>query len=434
MLKRQLGLWQAVMLGLGIMIGAGIYVLVGVAGVEAGDALWLSFAIGAIISIFTALTYAELSSMYPFDGSSYLYSKRAIGSRTLSFLLGWFMVVAYTSGAATVSMGFGQYLQNLLPIPVTLGATVLLLFLGMLNYKGMKYVTFFSAFGTLVSVVALLSIIGLFLNISGLSGLEFSFTSPKGMGGILSGALLAVFAFFGFEVLANAAEEVKDPRRNVPRAIIISLLIVSVIYMLIALAFTAALPYEKIVETVNNGKGSLAVAAEAFGGPVFHLIVVLGGLLSTSSTVVVVLMGISRLIYGMAEDKALPHRLLSTNKSGVPGLAVLIATIFSICLVFYGDLGLVARLAVSAMFILFIFDNLSLIRLRLTSPKLARPFRIPLSIANVPITAVLAILSMGYLLAYEFLNFPGLLAGLVVLTIVGLLLNKAEYWLAAAER
>ncbi len=429
MLKRQLGLWQAVMLGLGVMIGAGIYVLVGVAGVEAGPALWLSFAVAAVISLFTALTYAELSSMYPTDGSSYLYSKRAIGSRTLSFLLGWFIVVAYTAGAATVSMGFGQYLQNLLPFPASYGAVALLIFLGLLNYKGMKYVTFFSAFGTLVSVAALLAIIALFLNVSGLGGLEFSSVSPKGVGGILSGALLAVFAFFGFEALANAAEEVKDPRRNVPRAIIISLLIVSAIYMLIALAFTAALPYEKIVETVNDGNGSLAVAAEAFGGPVFGIIVIIGGLLSTSSTVVVVLMGISRLMYGMAEDKALPKRFLSTNKNGVPGLAVLIATIFSICLVFYGDLGLVARLAISAMFILFIFDNLSLIRLRLARPDLPRPFRIPLSIANVPITAVLAILSMGGLLAYEFMNYSNLFLGLVMLTVIGLALNKAEYWL-----
>ncbi|MFA6035453.1 MAG: amino acid permease [Candidatus Micrarchaeia archaeon] len=429
MLKRQLGLWQAVMLGLGIMIGAGIYVLVGVAGVEAGPALWLSFAIAAVISLFTALTYAELSSMYPVDGSSYLYSKRAIGSRTLSFLLGWFIVVAYAAGAATVSMGFGQYLQNILPIPVTLGATALLVFLGLLNYNGMRYVTFYSAFGTLVSVIALLSIIGLFLNIAGPGGLSFSFTSPKGMGGILSGALLAVFAFFGFEALTNAAEEIKDPRRNLPRAILISLVIVTAVYMLISIAFTAALPYEKIVATVTDGKGSLAVAAEAFGGPAFSLIVIIGGLLSTSSTVVVVLMGISRLMYGMAEDHALPKRFLSTNKSGVPGLAVLIATIFSICLVFYGDLGLVARLAVSAMFVLFIFDNLSLIRLRLASPKLARPFRIPLSIANVPITSVLAILFMSYLLIYEFMSYTNLFMGLLVLTAIGLVLNKAEYWL-----
>ncbi|MEM0475747.1 MAG: amino acid permease, partial [Candidatus Norongarragalinales archaeon] len=114
-LKRILSLFDAVMLGVGIIVGAGIYVLVGVAGVEAGNALWLSFAIAGVIAALTALSYAELSSMYPEAGSSYYYSKHAFGSHALSFLLGWFVAVAEVTGAATVALGFGAYFSGLFP-------------------------------------------------------------------------------------------------------------------------------------------------------------------------------------------------------------------------------------------------------------------------------------------------------------------------------
>ena len=106
MLKRSLGLWQTILLGVGVMVGAGVYVLIGVAAVEAGSALWFSFLIGAVLATLTALSYAELCSMFPNSGSSYFYSKQAFGSRRLSFLLGWFLIVAYTAASATVAFGF----------------------------------------------------------------------------------------------------------------------------------------------------------------------------------------------------------------------------------------------------------------------------------------------------------------------------------------
>ncbi len=135
------------------------------------------------------------------------------------------------------------------------------------------------------------------------------------------------------------------------------------------------------------------------------------------------------MMYGMAEDKALPKQLLYTTPSGVPGLAIVLATFFAMILVFFGDLALVARISVSGMFIIFIIDNLSVVMLRLKKLNLERPFKIPFSIANVPIIPLLATLLMVGFLTYEFISDPMMLLGFFGLAAVGLVLNESEHWL-----
>ena len=426
MLKRSLGFWQAVMLGVGVMVGAGIYVLVGVGAIHAGSALWLSFLIGAVLAFMTAMSYAELCSMYPNAGSSYFYSKQAFGSRRLSFLLGWFLVVAYTAGSATVAFGFSQYLFNLFPVPQALAALLILAILGLLNYAGLKEASRFNVLATFLEVGGLIALLFLFFAATGLSGLSFSIESPNGSEGIISAAILMFFAYLGFEVLATAAEEVKEVKRNLPRAIMVSITITSIVYILVALAFTAALPYERVVETVEDGRGALAVAAGEFGGPAFLLALGIIGLFSTSNTIMISMIGVSRMMYGMAEDRALPKQLLHTTSSGVPGLAIVLATLFSMLLIFLGDISFVARISVSGMFLLFIVDNLSVVALRLRRPGHERPFKIPLSIRNVPVMPLIASMLMVALLAYEFSSHPEMLAGFLALAAVGLLLNESE--------
>ncbi|RLG19750.1 hypothetical protein DRN67_01910 [Candidatus Micrarchaeota archaeon] len=427
MLKRQLGLWQTVLLGIGIMVGAGIYVLIGVAAVEAGSALWFSFLIGAILAMLTAFSYAELSSMYPNAGSSYFYSKQAFGSRRLSFLLGWFLIVAYTAASTTVAFGFSQYLNSIIPIPQELAAVSILFLLGLLNYIGLREASRFNILATFLEVGGLVALIFLFFASTDIAGLDFSLDPPKGIDGMVTAAILVFFAYLGFEVLATAAEEIRDVKKTLPRAILISIALTSLIYVLTALAFTSALSYDAIVQTVDEGEGALAAAAGQFGGEAFLLALVIIGLFSTGNTILISLIGVSRMMYGMAEDRALPSKLLQTTKSGVPGLAIIFATFLSILLAFFSNLSTVARISVSGMFMIFIFDNLSVIALRLKKPEHERQFKIPFSIANIPLLPVLSVLFIISLLILEFASDQTLLLGFLALAATGLILNESEY-------
>ncbi|VVC03565.1 Amino acid permease [Candidatus Burarchaeum australiense] len=331
------------------------------------------------------------------------------------------------AACTTIAFGFAQYFSGFLPVSPQLAAVSVVLLLGFVNYFGMRAVYLFNDFAIFLKVGGLIALVVLFFAAAGFGGFHFAFDSPKGTAGIVSASVLLFFAYMGFQVLANVAEEVKDVRRNLPRAILISIGMTALIYILIAFAFTSVLSYEKIVGTVESGKGALAVAAGEIGGPAFLLALGIIAIFSTADTIMICLMGGSRIIYGMAEDKALPRQLLHTTSSGAPGLAILVTIIPIIPLIFMGDISLLARVSVSGMFILFIFDNLSVIALRLKQPGLARPFRIPFSIANVPMLPLIAALATVGLLAYELYYHPLMLEGFVGLALVGLVLNEAEY-------
>src|SRR3989338_4115570 len=270
MLKRQLGLWQTVLFGIGAMISAGIFSLVGVAGVEAGSALWLSFVIAAAVAMMNALSYAELSSIFPNAGSVYAYSKNAFNSRKLSFLMGWFLIMAYVAACATLAFAFAQYFTGFFPyLPQAAVAAGILVLPAFLNCVCIKEVSFVNMFTTLLKLGGLLAFIALFFMATGITGLHFTTSSPNGMTGILSASIIVFFAYLGFEVLATIAEEIKDVRKTLPRAILISISITALIYILISLAFTSLLSYDQIVETVKQDKGALAVAGGVLGGEGF---------------------------------------------------------------------------------------------------------------------------------------------------------------------
>lgn len=427
MLRRSLGLWQTVLLGIGIMIGAGIYVLVGVAGAQAGDALWLSFLIGAILAILTGFTYAELTSMFPNAGSSYFYSKQAFGSRRLSFLLGWFLIIAYTAMSATVAFGFAQYLNTFFDVPQPAVAFGVIVVLGILNYIGLREASGFNTIATVLEIAGLVGILALFFWSAGFSDFEFSTQSPTGLGGLLSAVVFVFFAYLGFEVLPTISEEVKDVRRTLPKALLISIAITSALYILVAIAFTSALTHVEIVSAVESGKGALAVAAGKFGGNAALLALGIVALFSTANTILISTIGVSRMMYGMAKEKALPGQLLSTTRSGVPGNSIIISTALSVLFVLVGDIEFIARISVAGLLMTFIIDNLSVIYLRLKKSGLERPFRIPFSIGRIPLFPALAIVSMGLLLVHEFWVGPALLLGFAGLVIAGIALNEAEY-------
>ncbi len=412
------------MLGIGVIVGAGIYTLVGVAGVEAGNALWLAFAIAGVIAFLTALGYAELSSMFPKSGASYHYAKNAFASQKTGFLLGWVIIASYITASATVALGFGQYLHAMFPaITQVAAALILLAVVGAINVLGVKQASGVNLFCSFLEVAGLLAVIALALLFAFPNA---GFQTPKGIDGFVTASMLAFFAFLGFEVLATSAEEVKNVRKTLPKAILLAITATTILYIAVSIAFTSLMPYREIVSVVQQGAGALAVAAGKAGGELSLSALAIIALFSTSNTVLVSIFGTSRMLYGMAKDAVLPKFLSNLNTHKTPANAVYFATITSMLLALLGDIKLVAEATVIGMFLVFLVDNAAVIALRLKQPNAERGFRIPLSVKNVPLPTLAAIASILAILVKVSIQNPVLAVIEFCIVIAGLLMYEGE--------
>jgi len=386
MLRRSVGLFVAVAYGVGIILGAGVYVLIGTAAGLAGNSLWLSFVVGALISAFTGLSYAELSTMFPRAAAEYVYVKKAFASDFLAFLVGWLIIFSGVVSMATVSLGFASYLGALFGSPVVLSAMVLLVLLSILNFVGIKESTRVNVLFTAVEIGGLLLVIVLGL---GMAGSVDYFEVPS-VSGVFAAAALMFFAYLGFEDVVNIAEEMKNPEKNLPKALILSILVTTVFYVLVALSVVALVSWE----VLGVSEAPLALAVSTVLGSNGFLLISYIALFATANTVLITSVVGSRMIYGMARDAALP-RLLSRihSKTRTPWIATLCMLVFSLPFVFLGDIELVANITSLGVFITFALVNLSLIWLRYKEPESRRPFKVPLNIGGFPVIPFLGLLS-----------------------------------------
>lgn len=227
-LKRDLSLLEVTFYGVGIIIGAGIYALIGEAAGIAGNSVWLSFVVGAIIASFTGLSYAELATMFPKAAAEYVYVRRASGSRSLAFLIGWLLVFTGVVSAATVALGFSGYFQGLLGPSLeqifpsglmkivnsgSIISLVLIAILSYINFRGIKESARFNIVLTSIEIFGLVLII--FLAFGSYGKVNY-FYSPNGFKGVFSAAALIFFAYIGFEDIANIVEETKKTKDKHP--------------------------------------------------------------------------------------------------------------------------------------------------------------------------------------------------------------------------
>jgi APA family basic amino acid/polyamine antiporter len=379
-LRRSLRLWQVTVSGIGIVVGAGIYVLVGEGAAEAGSAVWLSFALAALLSGITALSYCELASMYPSAGVEHDWSSRAFNPFA-GFLAGWMMVAAYVIAAAAVSLGFAQYLQHFFDVDVRIAALSLLAVLTIIVISGIQRSIWLSV------LLAFLQIGGLVLVIA--VGVPHFGERPVLEGatvtGVMSGAALVFFAFIGFDDIATLSEETHDAATVIPRALLLTLLISTVLYMLVGLSAVSVVG----ADALGASDRPLALVIErdlgATGGDVVSWI----ALAATANTTLLVITAASRLLYAMARANALPRWLTAVGGRGAAPYAGALAT-FTVAAAFTlpGDLGLVASVTDFAVYCTFLSVNLSVIALRFRAPDRPRPFRIPVDIRRVPVAAV----------------------------------------------
>ncbi len=419
-LKRRVSLFGVTIYGVGNILGAGIYALIGEVVGHTGNISWLAFLIASVIGALTGLSYAELSAMYPKSAAEFVYTEEAFKIRILSFLLGWIIIFSGILSAATVALGFAGYLAILIGIPsiylVVIFAVILIVIISLINFVGIRASTWTNIIFTLIEVSGLIFII--IIGIPYLGTINYFVLSNGGsFGAIFSSVALIFFAYIGFEDIANVAEEVKEPSRNLPRAIIYSIIITTVLYCLTALSVVSILQDNPIPDP----QAPLSSVASIALGPIGGIIMSFIALFATANTVLIMMIVTSRMMYGMAKDKALPEGLSKVSpKFKTPALAVLVTAILTIIplgLYFFGDISTVASATVFGVLITFFLVNLSLIVLRKKKPELERPFKLKPNISWLPLVALLGCIAC-FGLFFSFANLEGLITIIIQVIIV----------------
>jgi basic amino acid/polyamine antiporter, APA family len=380
----------------GVILGAGIFVVVGPAAALAGGAVWLPFVLGALAAACTGLTYAELASAFPRSSAAYEYAHRAFGFH-VAFVVGWLVLFSYIVSASAVALGFAGYVMPFLALGTVPLAVGLMALCAVVLLVGIRESVWIGGILTLLVVMGLLVLVGASTPFIGdVDLLEM----PQGMTGVFQATAMLFFAYLGFEQVANLGEEAKNPARSLPIAIILSVAITSLIYSAVAVAAISVVGWE----TLSRSAAPLAEAALRAGGPNLHRVVSIVAWFATANTVLFVLLAGARIMYGMAASGSLPRALSAVQgKTGVPWVATLVTSLVAVAFVLPGDLGLVVQLTNVGILAAFVVVNGALVRLRLKGRRggatYRAVFRSPLNIANVPISAVLGIAISLFMLA-----------------------------------
>jgi APA family basic amino acid/polyamine antiporter len=463
-LKRSLGKWNLLLLGVGCIIGAGIFVRTGsAAALHAGPAVLLSFVVAGIVCAFAGLCYAELSSTLPVSGSAYTYGYTTLGE-FVAWTMGVLLLLEYGIAAAVVAVGWGGYVVSLLAdfglqippqltgptgytlmrdgVPVlvdgqavttifNLPAFLICIALSLLLVLGVSE----SAKVNNIIVAIKVSVLAAFIAVGGMIVLtnlpeliatnwtpfipENTGDGEFGVDGIMRAASIVFFAYIGFEAVSTAGQEAKDPAKDMPFGIIGSLVVCTVIYMLVAAIMTLLVPYNTL-----NVPDPVAVVVDAFGPQWSWLakIIKIGAIIGLTSVVLVLMYGQTRIFYTMARDGLLPRIFSKVHpKYQTPWINTLLVGLITAFAAGFLDINLLGDATSVGTLAAFAIVCLSVIYLRRAAPELPRGFKVPF----YPVLPVLGILSCGYLITtvpgHVLLLFLGYLAvGMVIYFFYGM--------------
>ncbi len=425
-LKRVFGLTTLLIYGVGDILGAGIYAVVGKVAGLSGSAVWISFLMAMVVAALTALSYAELGSRLPKSGGVAYFVQKAFRTDWLSILVGWLMFCTCLVSMATISKAFSGYLMAFAPI-IPAWAIILALFFGLalVNFRGMRESSGLNIFCTVLEVSGLLIVILvsiLFLTGGGSAVTPANVPVPGGeaisWSLIFQGASLAFYAFIGFEDIVNVSEEVKNPERNVPRAILFSLGIAGVVYILISWLATHVL---SSAELAASDAPLLDVVRQA--QPNFpQLIFIVIALFAVLNTALLNFVTGSRLLFGMSREGLLPAWLGKLHaRRKTPYRAILVILPIVIFLALSGTLEFLAGTTATLILAMFCLVNLSLLVIKRREPR-TTGFQIPYFVPGLALISNLVLVSFAslesHILAAAFTGV-GILLVLIRNTFIG---------------
>ena len=419
-LKRSIGTFQLTMFGVGATVGTGIFFVLSQAVPEAGPAVAVSFLIAGIAAGLAALCYAELASAVPVSGSTYSYAYTTLGE-LMAMVVAACLLLEYGVSTAAVSVGWSQYVNkltdNLLghrlpqalsaapwdanPGVVNLPAVILVILCAVLLIRGASE----SAAVNAVMVVIKLSVLAMFAVIAftAFDADRFSDFAPFGVAGISVAAGTIFFSYIGLDAVSTAGDEVKDPQKTMPRAIIAALLIVTTVYLVVALTALGTQPWQ---DFGGQEAGLAVILDKVTGANYWGTVLAAGAVISIFSVTLVVMYGQTRILFAMGRDGLISPTFARVNPHSMAPVrnTVIVAAVVAV-LAGFVPLDYLADMVSIGTLVAFIVVSLGVILLRIREPDLPRGFRVP----GYPVTPVLSILACGYILVslhwYTWLAF-----------------------------
>ena len=445
-LKKTLNVFDLIVIGIGAVVGTGIFTIIGTAiqggpeGVGAGSAIIISMVLAAIACVFSALCYSEIAAMIPVAGSAYTYTYATMGE-FMAWMVGWILMLEYAIGNITVASAwtgyfvqflkgfkavlpdfvvnfpmwlrndyrfmlsycdkFGidphtqmPYLFDKIPVAINLPAIAIVLVLTVLLIRGIKESTRVASIMVGVNMFMIISfiVVGAFY----VKPENWTPFAPGGFEGIFMGAFLIFFAYIGFDAISTTAEETENPQRDLPIAILGTLIICTILYVCVALVLTGNVPLGHI-----DIQAPIAHAMRAIGINWFAGLISVGALCALTSVLLIYQLGTTRILYAMSRDKFLPKSLrLIHKKYRTPHVLTWLSGVVVIVCALFMDLNISAELCNFGTFTSFIIICIAVLILRKTEPDRQRPFKVPFC----PLLPVLGILTCGGLMVYS-MNF-----------------------------
>ena len=434
-LRKSLSAWDLTVFGVGVIIGTGIFVLTGeAAGTRAGPGVAISFVVSGLVCALAALCYAEFASTVPVAGSAYTFSYASLGE-IVAWIIGWDLLLELALGAATVAVGWSSYAADLLsqtlgldlpawlyssspsPTEPNLIAAVVVLVLTAVLCVGTKTSARVNAVIVCVklAVVAVVIVAGLFFvkvsNYSpfvpptGSRGASATPADPSlwqdlgvplgtfGVGGVLTAAALVFFAFIGFDIVATAAEETKDPQRDVPRGIFGSLAICTVLYVAVSLVITGMVKYDRI-----SVEAPLAAAFREVGAGAVATLISVGTVAGLLTVMMILMLGQNRVLFAMSRDRLIPGWFAKVSEErGVPVRITVITGVVVAVVAALTPISDLAEMVNIGTLFAFVLVSVGVVVLRRKRPDLHRAFRVPFSPVLPILSAVASLVLMGFL-------------------------------------
>lgn len=404
-LKKTLGALDLVLLGIGCIIGTGIFVLTGVAAAKyAGPALMLSFVLSGLACGFAALAYAELAAIVPIAGSAYTYSYAALGE-IIAWIVGWNLVLEYSVGSSAVAAGWSGYVVGLLKsagivlpqaytaVPadggiVNLPAMFIALFLSLMLVRGTKESATLNRVLVLIKLVAVF--IFLFLAGPKVDVANWTPFMPYGFSGVAAGAAIIFFAYIGFDAVATAAEECRNPNKDLPIGIVGSLIVCTILYIVVAGVLTGVVPYTQL----NNAE-PVAFALRYIGYNMGSALVGTGAICGITTVLLVLMYGQTRVFFAMSRDGLIPASICKVHpRYGTPHVITIVAGIAVALIAGFTPIGIIAELTNIGTLFAFVVAAIGVLVMRFTRPDIHRPFKCP----AVWLISPLAVISCAYLM------------------------------------